>query len=73
MNKTEKARQLFLKGDHIGSLRIVSKFRNLGNHSHQIKLAMDCHNNPNFYKQLGKDTDLEVSRGIEALREFLGL
>jgi hypothetical protein len=37
----------------------------------QFKRGMDAHNNPGFYRQLGKDPDLLLSAALELLaRKF---
>ena len=70
--KLQKALSKFKEGDKIGALSIVSKFKRLGDSKHEITLAMDCHNNINFYKQLGKDTKKCIENGIIAMESRYG-
>lgn len=68
MTKLEKAYEAY-RGDKLAGLRLVAKFPNLGEERDAIKLAVDCLNNPSFYKQIGKDIKLCIERGVKAIEE----
>jgi hypothetical protein len=45
----------------IGALRIAARFFDRSEATKTFKRGMDAHNNPGFYRQLGKDPDLLLS------------
>lgn len=51
------------------ALRFAAKFPRLGEHRDAILRAKDALNNPDFYKQIGKNPDLLISLGKSALIE----
>ena len=67
--KVDKLKNLLLEGDYLKALSMASKFPRLGKHREQIKLGHEANQNPNFYKQIGKNPDQLVQDGISALKE----
>ncbi len=67
MTKLEDVKYDWNNGDRITALKKVAKFPRLGKEKDDIKLAVDCLNNPSFYKQIGKDIDECVNAGIMAV------
>ena len=51
-------------GDEIGALRIA-EFFDRSEATKTFKRGMDVHNNPGFYRQLGKDPDLLLRAALE--------
>lgn len=47
----------------------MAKFPRLGKEKDDIRLAVDCINNPSFYKQLGKDIKYCIDNGLKAIDE----
>lgn len=73
MTKTEKVKQMFLSGNCKAALRIAKDFR-IGitkQEANDMQLAYECMIYGSFYKQLGKDTDAAIQKGIEALRSLV--
>lgn len=66
MTKLEIAYEAYKK-DKLAGLRLVGKFPSLGKEKDMIKLAVDCLNNPSFYKQLGKDINKCIDLGVKAM------
>jgi hypothetical protein len=48
-------------GDRVGAVRIAARFFDRSEATKTFKRGMDAHNNPGFYRQLGKDPDLLLS------------
>jgi hypothetical protein len=58
-------------GDQIGALRIAARFFDRSDATITFKRGMDAHNNPAFYRQLGRDPDLLLRAALELLaRKF---
>jgi hypothetical protein len=53
--KTDRIRISWAAGDQIGALRIAARFFDRSLETKTFKRAMAAHNNPGFYRQLGKD------------------
>ena len=71
LSKTGKIRAAWATGDRIGALRIAARFFDRSDATKAFKRGMDAHNNPQFYRQLGKDPDLPLSIALELLaRKF---
>lgn len=66
--KLDLLKEAFLAGDYKKAISIASKFPRLGKEKDIIMLAQGCINNPSFYKSIGKDIDMAINNGIEALR-----
>jgi hypothetical protein len=65
--KTDKIRTAWAAGDRIGALRIAACFFDRSADTLTFKRGIDAHNNPGFYRQLGKDTAQLVRSALEAL------
>jgi hypothetical protein len=63
--KTDQIRTAWSAGDGIGALRIAARFFDRSEATKAFKRGMDAHNNPAFYRQLGKDPDLMLLKGDE--------
>lgn len=71
--KTDVVRNLVKEGNLEKALRIAGKFkREIGltkEELNQIQLGYSCLNNPEFYKQLNKDVEKEISKAYKVLSE----
>lgn len=56
-------------GEWRKALALAAKFHDLGEHKKQITRAHDAQQNPDFYRQIGKEPDGLLREGIEALKE----
>ena len=65
--KTDKIRAAWAACDQIGALRIAARFFDRSADTKIFKRGMDAHNNPGFYRQLGKEPQELVRRALEAL------
>lgn len=54
-------------GDWVKAIGIASKFGRLGDESKAIMQAQEAIARPSFQKQLGRDPDMLIALGIEAL------
>jgi hypothetical protein len=54
-------------------LRIAARFFDRSAATKAFKRGMDAHNNPHFYRQLGKNPDLLVVTALELLAKKLNL
>jgi hypothetical protein len=71
--KADKIRSAWAAGDKIGALRIAARFFDRSDATKAFKRAMDAHNNPQFYRQLGKDPELLLRTALELLAHKFGL
>jgi hypothetical protein len=53
--KVDQIRDAWTAGDQIGALRIAARFFDRSADTKIFKRGMDAHNNPGFYRQLGKE------------------
>jgi hypothetical protein len=67
--KTHKIRAAWAAGDCIGALRIAAKFFDRSEATKSFKRGMDAYNNPDFYRQLGKDPDSLVALAVKLLQK----
>lgn len=70
MTKTETVKQMFLSGNHKAALRIAKDFK-IGitrQEASDMQLAYECMVHGSFYRQLGKDTDAAIKKGIAVLQ-----
>lgn len=74
ISKTELVKKYISRGEFEKALCIAKGFK-MGDKEllNTIKLGYDCLKNPNFYKQLGKDTEVCVRDGIEAMIELVSV
>jgi hypothetical protein len=63
--EVRQERAAWATGDQIGALRIAARFLDRSEATKTFKRGMDAHNNPRFYRQLGKDPDLLLSAALE--------
>jgi hypothetical protein len=69
--KLDSIRAAWAAGDRLGALRIAARFFDRSGATKAFKRGMDAHNNPEFYRQLGKDPDLLLRTALELLaRKF---
>ena len=69
--KTDRIRAAWAVGDRVGALRIAARFFDRSEATKAFKRGMDAHNNPGFYRQLGKDPDLLLVAALQLLaRKF---
>ena len=66
-SKTEQIRAAWAAGDRVGALRIAARFFDRSADTKTFKRGMDAHNNPNFYRQIGKEPELLVRNALEVL------
>jgi hypothetical protein len=71
--KTDKIRTAWAAGDRIGALRIAARFFDRSADTKAFKRGMDARNNPNFFRQLGKDPEQIVGNALEALARRFSL
>ncbi len=72
--KSDAVRRLVSEHKYKEALRIAKEFR-LGickDDSESMKLGYECILYPDFYRQLGKDTDRIVQKGVETVIRLYG-
>jgi hypothetical protein len=69
--KISKVRACMHDGDWQGALRICARFPRLGEQRGAILAAHAClsNNGRSFYQQIGKDPDLLLEQGVDAIKE----
>ncbi|QMT41258.1 hypothetical protein [Neisseria shayeganii] len=73
VKKTDQVRALVAQRDYAGALRIASKFRMLAaDDKKALVMAHECRHSPDFYRQLGLDTDALQQKGITVLQRLYG-
>jgi hypothetical protein len=71
--KTDQIRAARTTGNRIGALRIAARFFDQSADTKTFKRGMDAHNNPGFYRQLGKDPEQLMAAALEVLAKRFGL
>lgn len=71
--KTDTIRTAWAAGDRIGALRIAARFFDRSADTKTFKRGMDAYNNPNFYRQLGKEPEQIIRNAFEVLATRFGL
>ena len=71
--KTDKIRAAWAVGDRIGALRIAARFFDRSADTKTFKRGIDAFNNPDFYRQLGKEPEQITQDAIETLANRFGL
>ena len=56
------------RGDWPSALRIASRFHDRSNDTLMFKRGFDAYQNPDFYRQLGRDPDKLVDAAIKRLQ-----
>jgi hypothetical protein len=69
LRKTDRIRAAWAAGDCIGALRIAARFFDRSEATISFKRGMEAYNNPEFYRQLGKDPELVVTLALELLQK----
>lgn len=73
MTKTETVKQMYLSGNCKAALRIAKDFH-IGitkQEANDMQLAYECMVHESFYRQLGKDTDAAIRKGISTLKSVV--
>ena len=65
--KTDQIRAAWHAGDRIDALRIAARFFDQSIDTVIFKRGMNAHNNPGFYRQLGKDPNQLMAAALELL------
>jgi hypothetical protein len=60
-------------GDRISALRIAARFFDRSTNTKAFKRGIGAHNNPGFYRQLGKDPEQLTQAALELLARKLKL
>lgn len=71
--KTDKMRSAWAAGDRIGTLRIAARFFDRSEDTKKFKRGMDAYNNPDFYRQLGKEPEQIIRNALAVLARRFGL
>jgi len=72
-SKTDRMRAAWAAGDRIGALRIAARFFDRSFETRTFKRGMATHNNPSFYRQLGKDPAQIVADALDVLAKRFSL
>jgi hypothetical protein len=72
-SKSDQIRAAWAAGDRIGALRIAARFFDRSANTKTFKRGMGAHNNPNFYRQLGKDPAQIVRDALDRLAKRFNL
>jgi hypothetical protein len=54
-------------------LRIAARFFDRSDSTQAFKRGMDAYNDPNFYRQLGRNPDQIIAEAVDALAKRFGL
>jgi hypothetical protein len=71
--KVDQIRAAWAAGDRIGALWIAARFFDRSTDTKAFKRGMDAYNNPDFYRQLGKDPEQLKAAALELLVKKFGL
>ena len=71
--KTDQIRAAWAAGDQIGALRIAARFFDRSIDTKTFKRGMGAYNNPDFYRQLGKEPQQLIASALELLATKFGL
>jgi hypothetical protein len=71
--KTDQVRIAWSTGDRVGALRIAARFFDRSADTMTFKRGMDAYNNPDFYRQVGKDPEQLTAVALELLARKFGL
>ena len=74
VKKSDQVREAVAQQDWKKALRIAKDFRlGITREQHSvITRAYECIVHPDFYRQLGKDIEFEISRGKEIVAQMYG-
>jgi hypothetical protein len=65
--KSDQIRRALAAGECLSALRIAARFHDRSNDTKTYKRGLDAHNNPAFYRQLGKDPEQLTARAFALL------
>jgi len=71
--KSDQIRAAWQTGDRIGALRIAARFFDRSTDTRTFKRGMDAYNNPDFYRQLGKDPEQIIGAALDILAKRFNL
>src|SRR5262249_44544990 len=71
--KTDQIRAAWHAGDRIGALRSAARFFDRSIDTKTFKRGIGARNNPNFYRQLGKDPEQIVRDALDVLAKRFNL
>jgi len=71
--KADRIRDAWVAGDRIGALRIAARFFDRSADTKTFKRGMAAFNNPDFYRQLGKEPEQISRNALEVLAGRFGL
>jgi hypothetical protein len=71
--KSNQIRAAWAAGDQIGALRIAARFFDRSIETRTFKRGIGAYNNPDFYRQLGKDPQQIVADALDVLAKRFNL
>jgi len=71
--KSDQIRAAWGAGDRIDALRIAARFFDRSIETRTFKRGIGAHNNPGFYRQLGKDPEQIVRDALDVLAKRFNL
>jgi hypothetical protein len=71
--KTDQIRAAWAASDRIGALRIAARFFDRSSDTKTFKRGIGAYNNPDFYRQLGKDPEQLVGAALDVLAKRFNL
>jgi hypothetical protein len=72
-SKTNKIRAAWAAGDRIGALRVAAQFFDRSANTKTFKRGIGAHNNPDFYRQIGKNPQQIVGDALDTLAKRFNL
>jgi hypothetical protein len=71
-SKSDQIRDAWNAGDHIAALKIAARFCDRSVETKIFKRGMAAHNNPGFYRQIGKEPEQIVATALTVLARRFG-
>ena len=71
--KSDQIRTAWMASDQVGALRIAARFFDRSIDTKIFKRAWDAYNNPDFYRQLGKNPEQIVREALDVLAKRFNL
>jgi hypothetical protein len=72
-SKTDQIRAAWFGGDRIAALRIAARFFDRSTDTQAMKRGMNAYNEPQFYRQLGKEPQELVAAALALLQKRFDL
>jgi len=72
-SKLDQIRSAWESGDKIAALRIASRFFDRSPETKAFKRGWDAHQNPDFFRQIGKDPAAITAEAISVMATKFGL